>query len=342
VDIGIGFFSSNCGRHVPFELFTRVSKMADAMGLASVWIPERHYNPFGGAFPCPAVAAGALAAATKRIQIRAGSVVSPLHDAIEVAEQWAMVHALSKGRAGIAVASGWKSDDFVTRPENYSKRKELIWAQIDEILALWRGESVTRVSPTGDLKKVAIYPMVELPAPGIWIATSGDQETLRRAGASGAGIYTHLVAQSIAGLKKTIQTYRSALPASVSGNVALLIHTYIAESDELAQSRAHGPLENYLRQFIELNSGPLGTDCEANIENRLKIGITRYFKGHSLIGSCETCHSVLRSLAAIDVDEVVCLIDFGLDDGIVMQSIQRIERLRDLNLLAKHQVDNEQ
>jgi natural product biosynthesis luciferase-like monooxygenase protein len=332
LDIGIGFFSSDCERQFPFELFSNASILADAMGLASIWIPERHYHKFGGAFPCPAVAAGALAASTKHVAIRAGSVVSPLHDAIEVAEQWAMVHALSHGRAGIALATGWKCRDFVTRPDSYSRRKELIWTQIEEIVALWRGETVSRPGVDGATTRVSIHPIIDLPPPGIWVTTSGDQEIAKRAGAAGVGLYTHLVNQSIRALERTIQTYRAALPRSVPGNVALMLHTYIAESDEVARSDVREPLTTYLRQFLDLKSSSAGSDREADLRSRLEVGVHRYFSGHSLVGSHDTCKTVLRSLAAIGVDEAVCLIDFGLDDYRVMKSIEQIEHLRNFSL----------
>ena len=41
--------------------------------------PERHFHPFGGTYPNPSVTGAAIAAATSRVRIRAGSVVAPLH-----------------------------------------------------------------------------------------------------------------------------------------------------------------------------------------------------------------------------------------------------------------------
>ena len=55
------------------KLLVEGAKFADEHGLTAVWTPERHFHPFGGLFPNPAVSAAALAMITKHVQLRAGS-----------------------------------------------------------------------------------------------------------------------------------------------------------------------------------------------------------------------------------------------------------------------------
>src|SRR4029453_9228783 len=102
-----------------YRLLLDGARFADAHGFAAVWTPERHFHAFGGLYPNPSVTRAALAAVTERIEIRAGSVVLPLHHPLRVAEEWAVVDNLSNGRVGLAFASGWHADDFVLRPESY-------------------------------------------------------------------------------------------------------------------------------------------------------------------------------------------------------------------------------
>jgi alkanesulfonate monooxygenase SsuD/methylene tetrahydromethanopterin reductase-like flavin-dependent oxidoreductase (luciferase family) len=82
-----------------------------------------------------------VAAVTDHIEIRAGSVVLPLHNPLRVAEEWSVVDNLSHGRTAISFASGWHPDDFVLAPEQYKKRKEILLRDIDVVRRLWRGES---------------------------------------------------------------------------------------------------------------------------------------------------------------------------------------------------------
>src|SRR5690606_7202103 len=100
-----------------YRLLLEGTKYADNHGFAGIWIPERHFHSFGDQFPNPSVAAAAIAATTKNIRIRSGSVVLPLHDPIRVAEEWSMVDNLSDGRVELSLASGWHPNDFVFFPQ---------------------------------------------------------------------------------------------------------------------------------------------------------------------------------------------------------------------------------
>ena len=103
-----------------YRLLLDSARFADANGFEAVWTPERHFHAFGGAYPNPSVAGAALAAITKHVAIRAGSVVLPLHSPIRVAEEWAVVDNISRGRVGISFAAGWQPNDFVLNPGAYA------------------------------------------------------------------------------------------------------------------------------------------------------------------------------------------------------------------------------
>ena len=56
--------------------------------------------------------AAAIAGQTKRIAIRAGSVVLPLHDPLRVAEQAVVLDLLSKGRLRLGLGRGLARREF--------------------------------------------------------------------------------------------------------------------------------------------------------------------------------------------------------------------------------------
>jgi hypothetical protein len=56
-----------------YNLLLDVARFADEQGFSSVWLPERHFTPLGGAYPAPAILHGALAMCTKRVRLHAGS-----------------------------------------------------------------------------------------------------------------------------------------------------------------------------------------------------------------------------------------------------------------------------
>src|SRR5207248_7111708 len=88
-----------------YRLLLEGAKFADAHNFTAIWTPERHFHPFGGLYPNPSVTSAAVAAITQKVQIRAGSVVLPLHDPLRVAEEWAVVDNLSAGRVGLSFAT---------------------------------------------------------------------------------------------------------------------------------------------------------------------------------------------------------------------------------------------
>ncbi len=80
-----------------YRLLLEGAKFADNHGFAAVWTPERHFHTFGGLYPNPSVRSAAIATITESIQIRAGSVVLPLHNPLRVAEEWTVVDTCPMG-----------------------------------------------------------------------------------------------------------------------------------------------------------------------------------------------------------------------------------------------------
>ena len=130
-----------------YRLFLEGAQFADAHDFEAVWIPERHFHQFGGLYPNPSVLAAAVAVTTKRIRIRAGSVVLPLHNPIRVAEEWSVVDNLSNGRVDLAFARGWNPNDFVFAPSNFPNALEVLNQSAKTVQKLWRGESIS--APNG-------------------------------------------------------------------------------------------------------------------------------------------------------------------------------------------------
>jgi natural product biosynthesis luciferase-like monooxygenase protein len=166
-------------------------QFADRNGFAAVWIPERHFHPFGGLYPNPSVLGAAVATVTKRVQIRAGSVVIPLQDPLRVAEEWSVIDNLSGGRVGLACASGWHVNDFVLAPDNYENRKEIMLEHIEKLGRLWRGESVAIINGSGKLTEVRIFPQPIQPELSVWLACHSDA-TFVKAAQIGAHVLTLL------------------------------------------------------------------------------------------------------------------------------------------------------
>src|ERR1700691_5943115 len=158
--LSLFFFNADAAgrKEGQYDMLLESAKFADQNGFTAVWTPERHFQRFGGLYGSPSVTSAALAVLTKRISIRAGSVVLPLQNPLRVAEEWAMIDNLSNGRAGISVASGWHVNDFVLSPDTFKNRHEDMYAKIAIIQRLWRGEKISLPNGAGITTEVGILP----------------------------------------------------------------------------------------------------------------------------------------------------------------------------------------
>lgn len=322
----------------PYNLLLRIAKYADEHRFKAIWTPERHFNPVAGQFPNPSIISSALAMATKRIEIRAGSIVFPLHDPVRLVEDWSVIDHLSKGRIGISFASGWNPKDFTLAPHNYASRKDITEAYIAQFLRLWSGKPVLKKDGLGVDTEINIYPAPYSKKIPLWFTVSGDTDSFVRAGRLGMNLLTHLLGQTANDLKNKIQIYKKSLTShgydANSFTVTVMLHTYIAKTDDIAIKACERPFKNYLRQHASLlenfaasngiNFKNLPTD---ELEEIINAAFNRYVNTSSLIGSIETCRKRISQFKEIGINEFACLVDFGLDAESILESLGEIEKL---------------
>jgi natural product biosynthesis luciferase-like monooxygenase protein len=344
MDFSLFYFASDEGDYATVEgrekykLLLEGARFADDHDFCAVWTPERHFHTFGGMFPSPAVAAGALAMITKRVGIRAGSVVLPLHSPVRVTEEWSLVDNLSDGRVGISFASGWQPQDFAIAPEAYADRHQRMFEGIETVRALWRGE--TRQSTAGDGKPVTFGTRprpVQSDLP-IWVTAGGTPETFRRAGEIGANILTHLLQQSIEQVRDRLAIYRNAWRAAghpgEGGKVTLMLHTFVSHDEAYVRSVVHEPFKNYLKGAVGLFAAvaPKGVDLAtlspADLDALAEHAFDRYFESSGLFGTPDSCAPMVERLRQTGVTEIACLLDFGIEAEIVLANLPWLDELR--------------
>ncbi|MES1240935.1 MAG: non-ribosomal peptide synthase/polyketide synthase [Acidobacteriota bacterium] len=325
-----------------YDLLVDCARFADREGFAALWFPERHFHAFGGFCPNPSVLASALARETERVALRAGSVVLPLHHPLRVAEEWSLVDNLSGGRIGLAYASGWHPNDFALAPESYGRHRDLTFENAETIRRLWRGEAVRLKDGAGTEVDLRIYPLPARRDLPVWITIVNNPDTYRLAGEMGAGVLTNLMGQTIEGLAANLAVYREALAAAghppEAGRVTLLLHTFVGPDAEAAVAAARRPFYSYLESSVGLvksfaASEGLSADFDRlsreDFEYMLELAYQRYVKTAALIGSPETCAPIVERMRSLGVDEIACLVDFGVDAESVRASLPWIAALKD-------------
>jgi natural product biosynthesis luciferase-like monooxygenase protein len=329
-ELSILFFASEdqADRQNRYRFVQEAALLADRKGFSAIWVPERHFHPFGGLFPSPAVLSASLAAHTKRVRLRAGSVVLPLNDPLRVAEEWAMVDNLSGGRVDLALATGWDADSFVLAPDNYPRRHEVLFEYAQQLTHLWSGGSLTRRNGGGITGEVRTYPRPLQAELKIWITATHRAELFERAGRAGFNVLTALLMQDVDKLEANIRRYRKARHAAghdpAAGCVSVMLHTYVGSSDKEARSTARQPLFNYLKSSIELWRKESEELSKLPADQVGEVAVSRYIHRSSLVGDSNTALRMLAKLRGIGVDEVACLVDFGIAPEAALGSLERL------------------
>lgn len=335
-----------------YKLLLESAKYADTHDFSSVWTPERHFAAFGGLFPNPSVTSAAIATITDQIAIRAGSCVVPLHSPIRIAEEWAVVDNLSNGRVGMAIAAGWAAPDFAIKPENFSDAKNVMYESAETVKRLWRGETVEFPGPNDKPTQVRTLPrplQAELP---LWITTAGNIDNFHSAGKMGANLLTHLLGQTIEEVAEKIVAYRQAWKDAGhagEGIVTVMVHTFVGQDQAQVEELVREPLKNYLKSAMFLvkqsawqfptfkkMSEQQGktldeffeTISEEDMDALLEFAFERYFHTSGLFGTPASCMSMVDKIKIADVDEIACLIDFGIETDIVLEHLPHLNELR--------------
>ncbi|MBZ4402304.1 LLM class flavin-dependent oxidoreductase [Myxococcus sp. AS-1-15] len=344
LEFSLFYFASDEREHTKakYRLLLEGARFADTHGFKAVWTPERHFHAFGGLYPNPSVVSAALAATTRNIRLRAGSIVLPLHSPIRVAEEWSIVDNLSDGRVDLSFASGWHPNDFVLAPERFADARTSFFEQISTVRRLWRGEAVSFRNGQGQDVPVQSLPRPVQPDVQVWVTAAGNPETFRAAGASGAHVLTHLLGQNLTELAKKVRIYREAWAAAGHGpgpgHVTLMLHTFMGEDVDDIRQKVNAPLRQYLKSSIGLlrsvigplpHGGELEALSEADVDQLLAKAIDRYFNQLGLFGNVESCLPLIDRLRELGVDEVACLIDFGMDVDATLAGLETLNALKE-------------
>ena len=354
VSFSMFYFASDEGEHADdkYRLLIEGAKFADQNGFEAVWTPERHFHAFGGLYPNPAVAAAGIATITKNVKIRAGSCVATLHHPIRIAEDWSLVDNLSNGRVGIAFAAGWHGRDFVLRPESFADRKNVMMQTMQQVHALWRGEEVEFPGHDGKPQAIRTLPRPVQKTLPTWVTVAGNPETFRLAGESGSYVLTHLLGQSVQELDQKLDVYHQAWRAAGhegDGKVTLMLHTFVSDNEDKVRDIVREPMKEYLRSSLDLvkqaawsfpafknrvdKAGEMdellnGGLTPADFEALLDFSFERYYQTSGLFGTPDSCVPIVDRLRGLKVDEIACLVDFGVTTDLVMQNLPHLSELK--------------
>ena len=339
MDFSLIFFSGD--EKNKYRFIFEAAKFADEHGFTAIWTPERHFHRFGGLYPNPSVLGAALATATQRLQIRAGSVILPLHSPIRVAEDWSVVDNLSRGRVGIALATGFSPLDFAINPTGWENRRQRTFEAVETIRELWQGAPVYVQDGLGNHVEVELHPQPVQPELPIWLTCTKSPETFETAGRLGCNVLTGLIDMTNEELEEKLDLYYKTLEKyghdREDTTVTLMLHTFIGTDLAEVRETVWPPFSSYLRSFrtvIDSQKKSLAPGAgvrdmsPGDLDELTRFAFDKYFEKGALLGTPDSCVSVVDRFQGMGVTEIACLIDFGVDEELVAQSLSHLDELR--------------
>jgi alkanesulfonate monooxygenase SsuD/methylene tetrahydromethanopterin reductase-like flavin-dependent oxidoreductase (luciferase family) len=130
---------------------------AENNGFDDVWLSEHHFID-DGYLPSMLPAAAAIAARTKRIRIPLGVLLLPFHHPVRLAEDIAVVDAISGGRFELGVGVGYKVEEFEGFNVPFIERGSRTNESLQIIRSLLNGETLTFKGKFFEVNKVKLTP----------------------------------------------------------------------------------------------------------------------------------------------------------------------------------------
>ncbi|WP_210529674.1 putative FMN-dependent luciferase-like monooxygenase [Rubellimicrobium arenae] len=261
----IGFFSRLLDDAPPGERYRMGVEQvlrAEALGFDSFWIAQHHFDGTEGGMPSPLLFLSHLAARTSWIRLGTGIVTLPMEQPLRVAEDAAVLDALSNGRLEIGLGSGGTPTSFAAFGLDHGARSEVFDRHLAVLRSAWAGKDVGG----GNL----LYPA----APGlndrVWQATFSVRGG-ERAGRDGDGLLLSRTQPRPPGEPllplheiqlPIVDAYHAALPPGRAPRILASRSVFVADSRADARTFAEAGLRRIAERFRRAGHELPGTSID--------------------------------------------------------------------------------
>ena len=263
----LGFLSHLHGTLPPGQLYRDYVELfvaAEELGFDSAWVAQHHFDAASGRLPSPFTFLAAVAERTRRIHLGTAVVTLPLEDPVRVAEDAAVLDALSGGRVELGVGSGADPAVFTAFGKDLDRRREDNSAGVAALAAAFAGE------PVGGTD-FRLLP--EAPGLGerLWQAAF-SLEGARYVGAAGSRLLLNRATFGSGGRTDEVQApwaeaYLAASPQPADeARIGLSRGVYPAASKRAARAAIEAPVLRMAERMIRAGRFPAGLSAEEYFE----------------------------------------------------------------------------
>ena len=210
------------------------ARRAEALGYDTLWLAEHHFQRLG-TIPNPAVALAAVAASTNRIRLGPAVAILPLRDPTQVAEDYALVDVISRGRLNLGVGAGSQALEFAGFARDFDDRMMVFDAQLKVLRERWASAG------GADHTSINVRPIQS--SPPLYVATT-DTERARALGRAGLSMLT-IVTPAVVDLSEIQQRLEAHAAGLRDGGhppegaeAVTFVFTHVADSEDDARRMA--------------------------------------------------------------------------------------------------------
>lgn len=184
------------------------------------------------------------------------------------------------------------------------------------------------------------------------VTTDGHPDTFHVAAQIGAHVLIQLLGQPAETVAKNIALYRriwNESGHSGEGRVTLLVPTLVGRDEVAVKEAVRGPMKAYLKNELSrlreaawdfpafkrrTDEGGQTLDeffdtiSDTDLSELLEFAFERYYTTGGLFGTSSHCLAMVERLKEIGVDEIACLIDFGMPADAILHHLPELNELR--------------
>jgi alkanesulfonate monooxygenase SsuD/methylene tetrahydromethanopterin reductase-like flavin-dependent oxidoreductase (luciferase family) len=342
-------FDSNVERFDPeacqnlYDWHLEAWELADQVGFEGLFLSEHHFTPYSFT-PSPNLMLAAAAERTKRIRLGVMGSIIPLHNPRRLAEEYAMLDYITRGRLEIGVGRGIDEKEFGREGIPMSETRPRFEEGLELIQRMLSDPTFSQSGKFFNYEPTTMWPPpLTRDRRRIWV-TALSPQTITWCAQHGYHIATAF--QPTSQIKATYETYREAAREAGQPNgpdtTMVMRNVYVAESDDEARAIAEPALnrmfglfreaiifqdldkvpDGYSSDFYESFFRPFSGAGPTNWEALVDLGIF-------VVGSPQTVRDQLIAQAReLGTDNVLMWASFG--------DLTREQTLSSLKLIGEH------
>ena len=283
------------------------SAWADQMGFSNVTISEHHAST-DGYLPSPIVLGSAIAAVTKRLDLRLALVLLPLYHPVRAAEDLAVLDLISGGRLRLTVGLGYRDEEYEQFDVQLKRRPSLMEEAVETLKAAWTGEPFEFRG-----HQVQILPRpAQRPRPQISMGGASTASAKRAARIADAyyPIFPHLYKIYLEELRALGKPLPEAAPRSSAGGRGVYVFVATDPEREWALIERHAAHDT--NEYARWIGGQRGHFAPIDDPGELRT------KGNYRVFTPEECYNFAREHGLVTFKPLVG----GLDPDVGWRSLE--------------------